>query len=268
MNQSTWSTLKRVVDSPDFQGNPAFHKALEVALKKALTPLADNLWKENRELITSEWITRTGRELGIKPKGGSNRRYAFQDLALRLYAAGKQDEFFERLGLLRKERERELENRRRAKEIYRKIFKGKQTRKVFTEQWLINTCQKLGLSVGTSRQKLFEEALTQVLGAGLEDRFLALVGSRQKRSAPPVAPTADQTEHFQEVYGKVCGKDVAEILPILEKHFPEADDFENNFKLFLRQFGIQAGRSKKRLLWFRKVAEELAAHHTAGRFID
>jgi len=63
-------------------------------------------------------------------------------------------------------------------------------------------------------------------------------------------------DDMQQLYFGISGQRVRVIEERLGNNFPDDDDFEINFKIFLRRFGITVRRSS-RTNWIRRVAEHL-----------
>ncbi len=264
--------LQRVVESSEIASPKGLEDQVDRLLRKAMEPKFKALYTPNKDSLSVAWLKGVCRELDLKATGRL-KNILLINMVVEAFAAGKLPDLEERI--------RTLEHSRKAAEaLYDKELKAPSVFGLYTEAWLKEVCSRLNVSGGMpQRKKLFIEALTQVFLEGKDNQFVKEMKSLSKgvKAAPPAkkpagkpaakaAPPAD-LKQLQEIYTDVCGLDLETTEARLREYFPDTADFEQSFRLFVREFGIEQSRPRRRELWLRKVAEELVQYHTGALHI-
>ena len=269
--------LQKLVESNEIATPKTLENQIDGLLRKALEPTFKALYTPNKEALNVAWLKGVGKELGLQATGALKNNL-LKSMVVEAFTAGKLAGLEDRIRML-------ASKRKAAEALFDKELKSRSLSSIYSEAWLKEVCARLNVSVSApQRKKVFVEALTQVFLEGKENRFIEEMkavpktlspepqGQPDKKPAKPREKVAKEpapldVKHLQAIYTDVCGLDLETTEARLKEHFPDSDDFELSFRAFVREFGIEQNRPRKRDLWLRKVAEELVQYHTGARHI-
>ncbi len=269
MSDKWWQELKALEETPYFRSTNEVDRLLRNAIKRILEQIGLECLKRNKSVLSTPKIKAMCKELGINVSAKDGK--ALMKIALpKLYARGKLKDFLGRIEKLKSDKALIHELRQRGAECWKANKHVLDTEKLHAllSKYRIQPSRK-------NRLNLLRDAFPVLHEMGTLDRFTADIedlGSKQTVTPPPPPKKKDgqppSKDQLRNIYRDVCGHPLEITEKKLESYFPDDDCFERNFELFVKQFGIQERRKRKRRTWLKKVAVEISSDHGGAKLFD